>query len=68
MGIKSSKDRDQLKTKIKELKHIEMNRVRDQILGQLSSSERSVHIGKKLRSSSLTKLKERRFFGGSFGK
>jgi hypothetical protein len=65
MGIKSSKDRDQLKTKIKDLKHAELNRLREQLLHQPSSS---VYTGKRLRSSSLTRLKERRFFSTSGGK
>jgi hypothetical protein len=62
MGIKSSKDRDQLKSKIKELKHTELNRVRERLLNQSSSS--SLQSSKRLRSSSLTRLKERRFFTG----
>ncbi len=65
MGIKSSKDRDQLKTKIKDLKHAELNRLREQLLHQPPSS---VYTGKRLRSSSLTRLKERRFFSTSSGK
>jgi hypothetical protein len=67
MGIKPSKDRDQLKTKIKELKHTELNYLREQLLNQPSSSL-AVHSEKRLRSSSLTKLKERRFFSSSSGK
>ncbi|CAF3325766.1 unnamed protein product [Rotaria socialis] len=67
LGIKSSKDRDQLKAKIKELRHAEVNRLRERLLSQSSSPfHRSVvNIGHRLRSSSLTKLKERRFFGSS---
>jgi hypothetical protein len=67
MGIKSSKDRDQLKLKIKELKHVELNRLRERLLDQPTLS-RSVHSGNRLRSSSLTKLRERKFFGSSGGK
>jgi hypothetical protein len=66
MGIKSSKDRDQLKTKIKELKHAELNRLRDQLLNQ--SSTTAPLSGKRLRSSSLSRLKERKFFSSSGGK
>ncbi len=62
IGIKSSKDRDQLKTKIKELKHAELNCLRERLLNQPSSS---VLSGKRLRTSSLTRLKERRFFSSS---
>ncbi|CAF4332972.1 unnamed protein product, partial [Adineta steineri] len=68
MGIKSSKDRDQLKTKIKELKNLELNRLRERLLTQPSLSQRSGRSEKKSRSSSLTKIKERRFFSSSFGK
>ncbi|CAF1261043.1 unnamed protein product [Adineta steineri] len=68
MGIKSSKDRDQLKTKIKELKSLELNRLRERLLTQPSLSQRSGRSEKKSRSSSLTKIKERRFFSSSFGK
>ncbi|UJR20838.1 hypothetical protein I4U23_023949 [Adineta vaga] len=68
MGIKSSKDRDQLKTKIKELKHVELSRLRERLMAQSSASYRSGTSEKKSRSSSLTKLKERRFFSSSFGK
>ncbi|CAF1249877.1 unnamed protein product [Rotaria sordida] len=64
MGMKSSKDRDQLKAKIKELKHAEFNRLRER-LSQASSFYRATHGGSRLRSSSLTKLKERKFFFGS---
>jgi hypothetical protein len=67
MGIKSSKDRDQLKTKLKELKHAELDRLRERLLGP-STFHKSVHSENRLRSSSLTKLKERRLFGGSGGK
>ncbi len=66
MGIKSSKDRDQLKSKIKELKQAELNRTREKLLTNSSSS--SIHNSKRLRSSSLTRLKERRFFSSSNGK
>ena len=68
MGIKSSKVRDQLKSKIKELKHVELNRLRERFLRQPSSSSsfhRSVHNGNHLRSLSLTKLKERKLFGST---
>lgn len=75
MGIKSSKDRDHLKTKLKELKHAELDRIRERLLAQqpLPSTsqtifQHSVHSGNRLRSSSMTKLKERRLFGGSGGK
>ncbi|CAF0985982.1 unnamed protein product [Rotaria sp. Silwood1] len=64
MGIKSSKDRDQLKAKIKELKHAEYHRLRER-LSQSLSFYRSANSGSRLRSSSLTKLKERSFFGSS---
>lgn len=63
MGIKSSKDRDQLKAKIKELKHSELNRLRERLLNQPTT----VHNGKRLRSSSLTRLKERKFFSSNSG-
>ena len=63
MGIKSTKDRDQLKSKIKELKHAELNRIRERLLNQSSSSS-SMHNSKRSRSSSLTRLRERRFFTG----
>ena len=68
MGIKSSKDRDQLKSKIKELKHVELNQLRDRLMAQSSGSYRSGTSEKKSRSSSLSKLRERRFFSSSFGK
>ncbi|CAF1064322.1 unnamed protein product [Adineta ricciae] len=68
MGIKSSKDRDQLKSKIKELKHVELNQLRDRLMAQSSASYRSGTSEKKSRSSSLSKLRERRFFSSSFGK
>ena len=61
MGIKSSRDREQLKSKIKELKHTELHRAREQLLNQSSSSS-IPSLSKRLRSSSLTRLKERRFF------
>jgi hypothetical protein len=67
MGIKSSKDRDQLKRKIKELKHAELNRLRERLLDQ-PSFHRAVQSGSRLRSSSLTKLRDRKFFGSSGGK
>ncbi|CAF0815186.1 unnamed protein product [Adineta steineri] len=69
MGIKSSKDRDHLKTKLKELKHAELDRMRERLLSQQPTTfQHSVHSGNRLRSSSMTKLKERRLFGGSGGK
>ncbi|CAF3478133.1 unnamed protein product [Rotaria sp. Silwood1] len=69
MGIKSSKDRDLLKTKLKELKHADLDRIRERLLAQQPTSfQHSVHSGNRLRSSSMTKLKERRLFGGSGGK
>jgi hypothetical protein len=72
MGIKSSKDRDHLKTKLKELKHAELDRIRERLLAQqpptAATLQHSVHSGNRLRSSSMTKLKERRLFGGSSGK
>ncbi|CAF4113881.1 unnamed protein product [Rotaria sp. Silwood2] len=67
MGIKSSKDRDQLKAKIKELKHAEYSRLRER-LSQSLPFHRLANNGSRLRSSSLTKLKERRFFSSSSGK
>lgn len=67
MGMKSSSDRDQLKMKIKELRHAEVSRLRERLLNQ-SSFHRSGPGGHRLRSSSLTKLKERKFFGGNTGK
>ncbi|CAF2493832.1 unnamed protein product [Rotaria sp. Silwood2] len=69
MGIKSSKDRDHLKTKLKELKHADLDRIRERLLAQQPTSfQHSVHSGNRLRSSSMTKIKERRLFGGSGGK
>ncbi|CAF3189312.1 unnamed protein product [Rotaria socialis] len=69
MGIKSSKDRDHLKAKLKELKHADLDRIRERLLAQQTTSfQHSVHSGNRLRSSSMTKLKERRLFGGSGGK
>jgi len=65
MGIKSSKDREQLKTKIKELKRAELNRLRERLLNRSSSTTNS---GKRFRSSSLTRLRERKFFSSSDGK
>lgn len=61
IGIKSSKDRDQLKSRIKELKHTELNRLRERLLNQSSSSSSNA-ISKRIRSSSLSRLRERRFF------
>ena len=69
MGIKSSKDRDLLKSKLKELKHAELDRIRERLLTQQPNSfQHAVHSGNRLRSSSMTKLRERRLFGGSVGK
>lgn len=69
MGIKSSKDRDLLKAKLKELKHAELDRIRERLLAQQPTPfQHPVHSGNRLRSSSMTKLKERRLFGGSGGK
>jgi hypothetical protein len=69
MGIKSSKDRDHLKAKLKELKHAELDRVRERLLAQQPTTfQHAAHSGNRLRSSSMTKLKERRLFGGSGGK
>mgnify|MGYP006892791087 CR=1 FL=1 len=72
MGIKSSKDRDHLKAKLKELKHAELDRIRERLLAQQplppSTFQHAIHSGNRLRSSSMTKLKERRLFGGSGGK
>lgn len=68
MGVKSGKDRDQLKIKIKELKHTELNRLRERLLNQTPVSASSAHNGKRLRSSSLTRLKERKFFSSNSGK
>jgi hypothetical protein len=71
MGIKSSKDRDHLKSKLKELKHAELDRIRERLLTQQQHSSpfhHSTHSGNRLRSSSMTKLKDRRLFGGSGGK
>lgn len=69
MGIKSSKDRDLLKMKLKELKHAELDRIRERLLTQQPSTfQHSAHSGNRLRSSSMTKLRERRLFGGSAGK
>ncbi|UJR28729.1 hypothetical protein I4U23_009958 [Adineta vaga] len=71
MGIKSSKDRDHLKLKLKELKHAELDRMRERLLAQqppTTTFQHSNHSGNRLRSSSMTKLKERRLFGGSGGK
>ena len=70
MGIKSSKDRDHLKTKLKELKHAELDRMRERLLAQQPTTtfQHPVQSGNRLRSSSMTKLKERRLFGGSSGK
>lgn len=69
MGIKSSKDRDHLKAKLKELKHADLDRIRERLLSQQTANfQHSAHSGNRLRSSSMTKLKERRLFGGSGGK
>lgn len=69
MGIKSSKDRDLLKTKLKELKHVELDRIRERLLSQQPNSfQHAAQSGNRLRSSSMTKLRERRLFGGSVGK
>lgn len=69
MGIKSSKDRDLLKLKLKELKHAELDRTRERLLSEnVRSFQPAVHSGNRLRSSSMTKLRERRLFGGSGGK
>ncbi|CAF1531622.1 unnamed protein product, partial [Adineta ricciae] len=69
MGIKSSKDRDHLKLKLKELKHAELDRIRERLLAQQTITfQHAAHSGNRLRSSSMTKLKERRLFGGSSGK
>ena len=69
MGIKSSKDRDLLKTKLKELKHAELDRIRERLLAQHPPTfQHSIHSGNRLRSSSMTKLKERGLFGGSGGR
>jgi hypothetical protein len=69
MGIKSSKDRDHLKTKLKELKHTELDRIRERLLAQQPIAfQHAVHSGNRLRSSSMTKLRERRLFGSSAGK
>ncbi|CAF1110201.1 unnamed protein product [Rotaria sordida] len=69
MGIKSSKDRDHLKMKLKELKHADLDRIRERLLAQQPTSfQHPAHSGNRLRSSSMTKLKERRLFGGSGGK
>lgn len=61
MGIKSSRDREELKSKIKELKRTELHRARERLLNQSSASS-VPSISKRIRSSSLTRLKERRFF------
>ena len=67
--MKSSKDRDHLKTKLKELKHAELDRIRERLLAQQSTPfHHAVLSGNRLRSSSMTKLRERRLFGGSVGK
>ena len=69
MGIKSSKDRDHLKMKLKELKHAELDRIRERLLTQQPTTfQHPSHSGNRLRSSSMTKLRERRLFGGSVGK
>lgn len=68
MGIKSSKDREQLKSKIKELKQGEFGRCRERTFSPPSSFQRSINIGNRFRSSSLTKLKERKLFGSISGK
>ena len=59
--MKSSRDREELKSKIKDLKRTELHRARERLLNQSSSSS-IPSITKRLRSSSLTRLKERRFF------
>lgn len=61
MGIKSSRDREELKSKIKDLKRTELHRARERLLNQSSSSS-IPSLTKRIRSSSLTRLKERRFF------
>ena len=63
MGIKSSKERDRLKLKLKELKHADLDQIRDRLLTQqITPIERPVSKGHRFRSSSLNKLKDRRFF------
>ncbi|CAF1250045.1 unnamed protein product, partial [Didymodactylos carnosus] len=63
IGIKSSKERDLLKQKLKELKY-------NDIFKQPSVAYPVSHHynQNRMRSSSLTKLKERRLFGASGGK
>jgi hypothetical protein len=63
MGIKSSHDRDQLKIKLKQLKHVDLDRTRQRLLAQPQTSiERFNAKVNRFRSSSLTKLKDRRLF------
>ena len=68
MGIKSSKDRDRLKSKLKELKQTDLIEIRERFLSKPTTRfERVLTQGKRFRSSSLNKLKDRHFFTTSTG-
>lgn len=63
IGIKSSKDRERLKQKLKELKHTDLDQIREKFLTeQIPTTTTTTSKSNRFRSSSLNKLRDRRLF------